>query len=304
MVDKNLFFNQELSWLSFNERVLQEANDENVPLIERIRFLAIYSSNLDEFFRVSVANIRRKLLVERAISEGETPQQQYLENLLTKINNKVSRLTDDFRQYARTAFAELKNHNIELLFNDKKNKAFNKLLTNKEKAFIDTFFNNQIIRHITPIFIASNTQLINVLEDDGIYFLVALHNNEQVQYALVQIPREEVKRFIILPKETDKHVQRIVMLDDIVLYFLESIFEGIIEFTDLDAHSLKLTRDAEYDLNDELDQSLLDKMSKGLKQRLTAEPVRLGFDKRMPEYMIKYLRKALKIKDTNLVFRF
>ena len=302
MIDKELFFDKELSWLSFNERVLQEANDHTVPLIERIRFLAIYSSNLDEFFRVRVANIRRKLLVENVTSEGHSYQQLYLEELLETINNKVAKLTDDFRVYAQQAFAELKEHNIELLFNDQKSKVFKKQLNEAEKSFLFTFFNNHIIRHITPILISSNTQLVNVLDDDGIYFITALKRNDNVQFALVEIPREEVKRFIILPKNTENDVQRIVMLDDIIHYYLDDVFKDIVEYDELEGFSLKLTRDAEYDLNDELDQSLMDKMSKGLKQRLTAEPVRLGFDKNMPDYMIRYLRKALKIKDkTNLV---
>lgn len=299
MIDKKFFFNKELSWLSFNERVLQEAGDSSVPLIERIHFLGIYSSNLDEFFRVRVANIRRKLLLENATSEVETQEQKSLELLLEQINDTVARLTESFRGYARQAFEELKSHNIELLFNDEKSTVFNQQLNCDEKNFITTLFKNHIIRHITPIFISSNTQLVNCLDDDGIYFLVALRQQENVQYVLIEIPRSEANRFIILPKDKDKQMQRIVMLDDIVHYFLGDIFNGMIEYEEIDAYSLKLTRDAEYDLNDELDQSLLDKMSKGLKQRLTADPVRLGFDKNMPDYMIKYLRKSLKIKDKN-----
>ena len=97
-------------------------------------------------------------------------------------------------------------------------------------------------------------------------------------------------------------MQRIVMVDDIVHYFLGDIFKGMIDYEEIDAYSVKLTRDAEYDLNDELDQSLLDKMSKGLKQRLTADPVRLGYDKNMPDYMLKYLRKSLKSYSKKSIF--
>ncbi|OKY25949.1 polyphosphate kinase 1 [Thalassotalea sp. PP2-459] len=301
MIDKELFFDKELSWLSFNERVLQEAGDEQVPLIERIRFLAIYSANLDEFFRVRVAKLRRKLLLERATNEGDKDSAQYLylKQLLSEINHSVSQLTEKFRLYAQHAFAQLKEHNIELLFNEENSTAFNIHLTPEEKRFITTFYHNHIVRFITPIFINSNTQLVSCLDDDGIYFLVALKQTDDVQYALIEIPRSEVDRFIILPKENHKNLQRVVMLDDVVHFFLGDVFDGIINYTSIEAYSLKLTRDAEYDLNDELDQSLLDKMSKGLKQRLTAEPVRLGYDKNMPDYMLKYLRKALKIKDIN-----
>jgi len=299
MFDKTMFFDKELSWLSFNERVLQEAADDSVPLIERIRFLGIYSANLDEFFRVRVANLRRKLLLEDVTSETQTAQHAHLEQLLNEINHKVNNLTETFRLTARRAFAELEQHQIQLLFNDEKSRTFTKELTQIEKVWLETYFNNHIIRHITPIIISSNTHLVACLDDDGIYFLVSLKQEDSNQYVLVEIPREEVDRFIILPRSASPGMQRVVMLDDVVHFFMDRIFEGIFNYTEKDAYSLKLTRDAEYDLNDELDQSLLDKMSKGLKQRLTAEPVRLGYDRHMPEYMQKFLKKALKIKDKN-----
>lgn len=298
MKDSRIYFDKELSWLSFNERVLQEAADPNVPLIERIRFLGIYSSNLDEFFRVRVANIRRKVLLERA-TLGDSQIESEDQQLLDEIINKVSTLTDKFQPIATNAFQELSDNDIELLFNDEKSKVFKKQLSAKQKKWITTFFNNQVIRHITPIIISSNTHLVNCLDDDGIYLFVALKQQEEVQYALIEIPREEVNRFIILPKEDNEEVQRIVMLDDIIHYFLDDIFTGLFEYEDMDAYSVKLTRDAEYDLTDELDQSLLDKMSKGLKQRLNAAPSRLGYDRLMPDYMQKFLRKALKIRDEN-----
>ncbi len=302
MTDSHLHFDKELSWLSFNERVLQEAADPNVPLVERIRFLGIYSSNLDEFFRVRVAKIRRKAILAGATAEGESLEQIALDSLLKKIIDKVQVLTSQFQPIANNIFKELTAHNIELLFNDEKSKAFKKQLTKTQKSWLKTFFDNHVIRHITPIIISSNTHLAKCLDDDGIYLLVGLKQTEQVQYALIEIPREEVNRFIILPQEEHEETKRIVMLDDIVHYFLDDIFQGIFEYEDMDAYSIKLTRDAEYNLNDELDQSLLDRMSKGVKQRLNADPVRLGYDGLMPDDMVKFLRKALKIREQyNLV---
>ena len=297
MSDSRLYVEKELSWLSFNERVLQEAADENVPLIERIRFLGIYSSNLDEFFRVRVAKLRRKALVEAATTEGESAELIALESLLNQIIDKVQKLTDKFQPIAMANFEELYQHNIELLFNDEKSKAFKKQLTKTQKQWLKTFFEHQVIRHITPIIISSNTQLANCLEDDGVYLFVGLKQDLNVQYVLIEIPKSEVDRFIILPNENGNTLQRIVLLDDVVHYFLDDIFSGIFEYQDMDAYSIKLTRDSEYNLDDELDQSLLDKMSKGLKQRLNADPVRLGYDRLMPEYMLKFLRKSLKIRE-------
>jgi len=296
MRDTRLFFDKELSWLSFNERVLQEAADTSVPLIERIRFLGIYSSNLDEFFRVRVAKIRRKIIIKSATEEEESAEFSELEQLQNNIIDKVQSLTTQFEQVASTVFKELNRHNIELLFNDEKSKAFKKQLTSAQKSWLKVFFDHQVIRHITPIIISSNTHFAKCLDDDGIYLLVGLKQAETVQYALIEIPREEVDRFIILPKQEDEETHRVVMLDDVVHYFLDDIFKGMFEYEDMDAYSIKLTRDSEYNLNDSLDQSLLDKMSKGLKQRFNADPVRLGYDGNMPDSMVKFLKKSLKIR--------
>lgn len=303
MKDTPHYFNKELSWLCFNERVLQEAADPTVPLIERIRFLGIYSSNLDEFFRVRVARIRRKAILATATNDDEsTAINSCLELLLDQIIEKVRLLTSRFQPIANKAFNELRTHNIELLFDDEKSTNFKKQLTNAQKSWLRTFFEHHIIRHITPIIISSNTHLAKCLDEDGVYLLVGLKQVDEVQYALIEIPRVEVNRFIILPKENDDEAQRIVMLDDVVHYFLDDIFRGIFDYEDMESYSVKLTRDSEYNLNDELDQSLLDKMSKGLKQRLNAEPVRLGYDGSMSEEMLKFLKKALKIKEKhNLV---
>lgn len=296
MRDHRLFFDKELSWLSFNERVLQEAADSSVPLIERIRFLGIYSSNLDEFFRVRVAKIRRKITIKSATNEEESAEFIELEQLQNNIIDKVQSLTATFEKVTQTVFKQLNQHNIELLFNDEKSKAFKKQLTSEQKLWLKVFFDHQVIRHITPIIISSNTHFAQCLDDDGIYLLVGLKQAQSVQYALIEIPREEVDRFIILPKQEDEKTHRIVMLDDVVHYFLDDIFKGMFEYEDMDAYSIKLTRDSEYNLNDSLDQSLLDKMSKGLKQRFNADPVRLGYDGNMPESMVKFLKKSLKIR--------
>lgn len=296
------FYNKELSWLSFNERVLQEAADPNVPLIERIRFLGIYSSNLDEFFRVRAANIYRQSLLEAANVETEQLEDMKWSVLFNKISDKVNQLTSQFQEYAVACFSELEKHNIDLIFNDEKSKKFAKKLSSKQRIWLKTFFDHQVIRHVTPIIISNKTQLAECLDDDGIYLLVALNKADITQYALVEIPRDELDRFVILPKDGHEETQRIVMLDDILHYFLDDIFSGIFDYDHIDAYSIKLTRDAKYNLDDEIDQSLLDKMSKGLKQRLKATPVRLGYDRHMPNYMLKFVRKELRIKNAdNLV---
>ncbi|MEI6893968.1 MAG: polyphosphate kinase 1 [Colwellia sp.] len=302
MKDTRLFFNKELSWLAFNERVLQEAKDPKVPVIERVHFLGIYSSNLDEFFRVRVGKVRRTALVEAARAQNAHTDYMPATSLLSDIMKKVRKLTEDFKDTATEVFAELKEQGIELLFNDEKSTKYEELLTPDQKDWLKAFFAHKIIRHITPIIINSKTQLSSCLEDDGIYFLVALSIDDKKQFLLIEVPREKVNRFIIMPDHLQKGLKRVLMLDDIVHYFLEDIFKGVFEYQAIEAYSIKLTRNAELDVTDELDESLIEKMSKGLRQRLKAEPARLGYDQNMPEYMVKFLYKQLKIKELdNLV---
>ncbi|PCI62819.1 MAG: polyphosphate kinase 1 [Gammaproteobacteria bacterium] len=298
MIHDNKFVNKELSWLAFNDRVLQEAKDTTVPIIERIRFLGIYSSNLDEFFRVRVAKIRRRVIVESAQENSSN----HYSLLFNKVINKVTQSTETFKLITEAVFAELEKHHIHMMFNNENSQTFEQQLTSYQKRWLNDYFNHKIIRHITPIIIYSHSQLSSILNDDGIYFLVSLHQGENQQYALVEIPREEEKRFIVLPTKGSKKEKYIALLDDVVNYYINDIFKGFFDYDRIEAYSIKLTRDADYNLTDELDKSLLDNMSKGIKQRIKADPVRLVYDHNMPENMKKYLRKSLKIKDIdNLV---
>jgi len=302
------FFDKELSWLSFNERVLQEAADETVPLIERIRFLGIYSANLDEFFRVRIAGIRRRAILEVAQNSEQKPNTL----LHQQISEKVHCSTAEFKRVAEHVFDQLADNDIEILFNNNQTNSIESKLSYDQKLWLEQYFDNRIIRHITPIVIHSKTHLSNCIDDDGIYFLVALRSDdlpptEQTQFALVEIPREEIQRFILIPEKLfPEHKpsknQYIMLLDDVVHFFIEKLFKGVFHYDELEAYSIKLTRDAEYNLTDDLDESLLDQMSKGLKQRLKADVVRLVYDQNMPQYMTTFLRKALKIKELdNLV---
>jgi len=292
------YFDKELSWLSFNERVLQEASDETVPIVDRIRFLGIYSANLDEFFRVRVANIRRSAILETA-QESTTNEWNTLHS---NIINKVNELTARFKNEADNIFDEIKKKRINIIFNDPTNSVFKSKLSLDQKEWLNEYFDNRIIRHITPIIINSKTQLSSCIDDDAIYFLVSLNKGEDKQFCLVEIPRYDIERFIILPSKSENKDKQVVLLDDIVLFFIDRLFNGVFEYDSIDAYSMKLTRDAEYNLTDELDESLLDQMSKGIKQRLKADLVRLVHDEKMPAYMLNFLRKSLKIRELdNLV---
>ena len=298
MTNRNTYFNKELSWLSFNDRVLQEAQDVSVPIIERIRFLGIYSANLDEFFRVRVAKIRRAAIVES--TQHDIKHHHTL--LLNELIAKVTKSTDIFQNTTETIFNELSQHHIHMVFNNDGSKSFDQTLTAYQHRWLLNYFKHKIIRHLIPIIINSHSQLSNILNDDGIYFLVVLYQGEHQQYALVEIPRKEENRFIVLPTKDGRTEKYIVLLDDVVNYYINEVFKGFFDYENIEAYSIKLTRDADYNLTDELDKSLLDKLSNGIKQRIKADPVRLVYDQNMPENMKKYLRKALKIKEIdNLV---
>ncbi|XQW85752.1 polyphosphate kinase 1 [Thalassotalea piscium] len=293
MVEGNNLFEKELSWLSFNERVLQEASDDSVPLIERIRFLGIYSSNLDEFFRVRVAGIRRRAILETA--QGE-PSGKWT-NLQFSVEDKVESLTTKFQNTSDLVFSLLKTKGIHTLYDAPDALMFEKYLTAKQISWLEQVFDDRIIRHITPIVIHSKTQLTHCIDDDGIYFLVALNKGTTKKFCLVEIPRVDIERFIVVPTNNGDNPKYIVILDDVVEFFIDKLFAGIFDYDYIDAYSMKLTRDAEYNLTDELDESLLDQMSKGIKQRLKADMVRLVHDRHMPKYMLSYLRKSLKIRE-------
>lgn len=275
------FLDKELSWLSFNHRVLQEAQDENVPLLERLRFLGIYSSNMDEFYRVRVANVRRNVL----LSKNKQQKKQAL-TLFNKIQNKVISLQIIFDETYQLLLQQLDLKNIHLI---------NEIqLSKTQKSWLDQYFKDKLRRHIFPLILNEQTTLADHINDDATYLMVSMCKGEHCQYALVEVPSNNVPRFVILPNSTtsksleDNNVY-IILLDNIIRHSLTQIFNGFFDFDSINAYSMKLTRDAEFDLSNEFSQSLLEQMSSSLKQRIHAEPVRLVYDKKMPLNMLDRL---------------
>ncbi len=276
-------FEKELSWLSFNERVLQEAADTSVPIIERVRFLGIYSSNLDEFFRVRVADLHRRLRLEQA---GKVqPQGMPAEELLERVNNKVQSLAVRFNEIHVEVIKGLVRRNIFLINNDQ--------LNEKEGEWLRKYFRDEVLHHITPILIGDNTKLANVMNDEDAYLMCALHNGDKTQYVLLDIPSDQTSRFIQLPRIKGQRRKPIIVLDNAIRYCVNDIFDGFIEFESAEMFAVKVTRDADYDLERDVELSLLEKMSQGIKQRDTNRPVRLVHDEMMPDYMFNYMCENL-----------
>lgn len=280
---------KELSWLSFNERVLQEAMDKTVPLIERVRFLGIFSSNQDEFFKVRVSDVKRRILINE-VHGGEDDAKV----LLRAIQQKVMALGEAFDNTYKELLIALARHNI-FLVNESQ-------ISESIQQWLRVFFREKVLRHIIPILLNKEVNPVKFLKDEHTYLAIEMKKNGQViQYALVEVPTDDLPRFFQLPPEGTRRKKQIIILDNVIRFCLDEIFKGFFDYDEIAAYAVKLTRDAEYDLSDQLDLSLVDKMSDGLKQRLTAMPVRFVYEREMPAAMISFLKLKLQISSYDAI---
>lgn len=278
------FTNREISWLSFNERVLQEAEDPNTPLFERIRFIGIFSNNLDEFFRVRVATVRRMLDFgkdEENLLGNITPNELY-----DKIQKIVSGHQQKVQAIFKNIIGELKENNI-FLINEKE-------LNHKQGIFVKKYFYDKVLPNLVPIMLRKKTKF-PYLRDRSVYLAVKLSKKsdpEDIAYSLIRIPGRTVPRFLVLPKfGKNKYV---MILDDVIRFCFNDLFF----YFDYDIHeafTLKITRDAELDIDDDISKSFMEKMSHSLKRRKTGKPVRLIYDRNMPEDLKSFILKKMKL---------
>jgi len=286
MDNPELYYPKELSWLAFNERVLQEAADKNNPVVERIRFLGIYSNNLDEFYRVRAADVKRQITI--AQNDGNEEEAEKQTALMAIIQQKVVQLSDKFDHIHKDVLKALARYNIHILQKHE--------LNEYQKQWVRNFFVNKVLRHIAPIIIDKKMDLLSRLNGTSVYLYVALRRKDRnTRYAVIQVPTSEMSRFMLIPPEKSRKKKHIIMLDDMIQLSLEDIFRGFVKFDEVESFSFKMTRDAEYSINDEIDESYVEKMSESMKQRLIAEPVRVIYDNDMPEDMMQDLRKRLRI---------
>lgn len=281
--------NKEVSWLSFNARVLQEAADPTVPLIERLRFLGIFSSNLDEFFRVRVATLTRLMKLGRKAEEiiGHDPRL-----ILKTIRRIVLQQNRTFDRVYRDILNRLKEERI--VFVDENN------LNPDQKESVMAAFRNDIRPRIFPVML-DRIRRFPDLKDRSIYLLVRLSHqkdSESEATALIEVPGEPLSRFIDLPSPGGGRT--IILLDDVIRFGLPDIF-SLFSHNRFEAYTVKLTRDAELDIDDDLSESLLKKVHKGLKQRKEGNPVRFVYDRDMPGDLLRRLVRELGLsrkKDT------
>ncbi|MBP7510455.1 MAG: polyphosphate kinase 1 [Bacteroidia bacterium] len=290
----HLFKDREISWLHFNERVLQEAECEQTPLMERIKFLAIFSSNLDEFFRVRVAQIRRlqKINGKKAISEYQSSPDE----ILSEIQRTVLVLQDKFTEiYEGQILPELNKNRIFLVEENE--------VSEEEREIIKLYFSSQVINHLFPV-VVDDLRHIPHMRDRSIYLAVRMCKSIsglEPKHAIIEIPSGIINRFFTLPE--NESGQQIILLENIVRLNLKRIF-SIFDFEEFESYIIKITRDAEYEISkDENDYSanLLDKIQKSLKQRSKGLPTRFVYDEAMPKEMLELLIRKLDLKNVNLI---
>lgn len=272
--------NRELSWLSFNERVLQEANDPAVPIVERIRFLGIYSNNMDEFYRVRVANVRRIALLKKQHINGFKGNAQ---ELYQEIRNVVLKQQKKFEEAFQIISDELKQNGIYFI---------NEVNLNvKQKKELTDYFQNELRHVIFPI-ILDKKNAFPKLRDYAIYLAVKIEDSkEKIKYALIQIPTDTPRFKLLIDRErTD-----VILIDDIIRLNLFEIFR-IFKPKNVSAFTFKFTRDAELDLDDDLTLPFIEKIERSLKERKKGVPVRFVFDEKMPDDLLSFLLNCLNLK--------
>lgn len=282
--------NRELSWLSFNDRVLQEAMDPGVPLAERLKFLAIFSSNLDEFFRVRVASARRLHQYQKKHKLKESRQTGHLLNLIQKIVVKQQELFNEI--YEDELKPELAKNNI-FIVNEKE-------LSQTQKMMVRSYYRTEVLSYLFPV-ILDHLRDFPFLRDKSIYLAIKMTRSDgsvRPKFALIEVPTEVLNRFFILPR-TDENTY-IMLLDDVIRISLPEIF-SFFDYDQFEAYTIKLTRDAELDIDNDMSESLLTKISKSLKERHKGVPVRFIYDEEMPKDLLDFIIKKNKISKDGII---
>jgi polyphosphate kinase len=296
---KYKYNDREKSWLSFNARVLQEAADITVPLLDRLRFLGIFSNNLDEFFRVRFAAIRRLSLSKET---GEKILGVSAKQLLKEITQITIKLQADSLKILQDIENQLEKEKI-LIINDKE-------ISETQKLFLDEYFAHQLSPELVTImlnnleespllkdtsgYLAVNMTLKNETEPKKSFFSLKKNKKEE-KYAVIEIPNT-LNRFVVLPKIDDKNF--VILLDDVIRLYLDKIF-NIFEYESIDAHMIKITRDAQLDIESDLNKSFVEQISSSVKDRRIGEVVRFVYDTKIDKNFLNFLLDLLHIQDND-----
>ena len=279
---KKAYVERDVSWMYFNHRILQEAEKEFVPLLERLSFLGIYSNNLDEFFRVRVASLNRML--ERKLDKDTEQQIKKSLKTINKLNESYSK---EYTEAVDRVFEELETHKIRLVTET--------CLNDEQKDFLSQFFYDKLNGSVNPIWL-SEIEDLTVLEDNRIYLIVEKceRKDNKKKYAIVKVPDRIYGRWVKIPSSDG--FDNIMYLDDVIRYCLPLVFLGFKEST-YRAYSFKFTKDAEMEMDNDADFGTMEKIALGVNSRKKGEAVRVIYDHEMPREMQKKLRERLNTKE-------
>jgi len=297
---ENRYTDREKSWLSFNARVLQEAGDSAVPLLDRLRFLGIFSNNLDEFFRVRFAAIRRLSLA--GLSGEKVLGGISAEKLLKEITEIVIQQQSESLRILSIIEKELEAENI-FIINEKE-------ISKEQENFIKDFFIQRVSPALVTI-ILNDLAEFPILKDTSGYLAVKLvmkpkekssmlglvKPKSEVHYAVIEIPKT-INRFVVLPSNNEK--QYIILLDDVIRYNLSHIF-NIFDYESIEAHMIKITRDAQLEIDSDLSKSMLEKIATSVKDRRIGEPVRFVYDQSIGKDTLKFFLSKMNIDSTDSI---
>ena len=289
MAKQNTYIERDVSWMYFNHRILQEAEKQNVPLLERLSFLGIYSNNLDEFFRVRVASLNR-LVDNENLSEKN---RKTIKKTLKTVNRLNEEYSSEYTKAIKRVFAQLEEHHIRLLKETQ--------LNDEQKQFLKRLYYDKLNGSTNPIWLSAIDDL-NTLEDNRIYLVVKKTHTDsehKVKYAVIKVPDRVYGRFISIP-QSDGY-DNIMYLDDVIRFCLPLIFIGTKPST-YEAYSFKFTKDAEMEVDNESDYGAMEKIALGVSSRKCGEPIRVIYDKDMPREMQKRVFDRLNVRelDTSL----
>ncbi|WP_332446723.1 polyphosphate kinase 1 [Sphaerochaeta sp.] len=286
---KTNYVNRELRWLSFNERVLMAAEGQNTPLMERLKFAGIFSSNLDEFYAVRIGSLHRALLdpVNHPIKSDIQPK-----ILLKQILKEVKRLNLRLDAVVEQLFVELKKHSIKVVNEDELNDA--------QQEYLEGFFSQTLRSRLFPILLDPNRPF-PYLKHVTLYLAVHMYRKDDpqhFQYALIEVPTDLLLRFVSLPGRGGWH--QFIYLEDVIRFKLAEIFKTL-PYDRFDAYTIKINRDGEYDLTDEITRSLYEKLSASIKQRSQGDPVRFVYDREMPQRMLAYITEKAQLTHCRII---
>lgn len=272
------YIHRDISWLDFNYRVLQEAMDKNVPLMERIKFLAIFSSNLDEFFRVRVSNHRNVILTDKKTKKKlDFDSENILKHILKVVNKQQEEFSDIFENQI---LRDLKKNHIHILRR--------KSLNEEQVEFVDDYFKSHMLPYVQPVLLVKK-KIKPFLNSGALYLAIHMKDksakDSKSEYAIANIPSDHLSRFLVLPTSDDKH-KDIILLDDVVRQSARHLFPG---YDIKDTFSIKFTRDAELYIDDEFSGDLIEKMKKSLAKRNVGVASRMVYDREIPKSFLNYL---------------